>query len=154
MSEPKEYLLCRTGGDENPRLIGATDEDANFILSLADGEMVKVVTDDTRSLWRHRKFFLLLNSVRDHMSEEMSAKFPTAEKMLIELKMQLGYFEVHTDLNGRDVWVATASISFRKMGEDRFRNFVRECRDVILKYFLPGMDPQDFDENLYNLIFD
>jgi hypothetical protein len=154
MTDYKEYLLVRTGGDTDPRLIPAYDEDKNFILSLADGEMVKIIADDTRSLWRHRRFFLLLKMVHEHMDESMAEKFPTVEKMLIELKLQLGYMDVHTDLNGRDIWVATNSISFAKMGEKRFIQFVKDCRDVILKHFLPDVSIEDFNENFYKLIFD
>ena len=150
----KEYLLVKTGGNDDPRLVPAFDEDRNFVLSLGDGEQVKIVAEDTRTLWRHRKFFALLTAVRDHLPEELSVQFPTVEKILIELKLQLGYMDVHTTLDGRDIWVATNSISFARTGEAKFKAFVFECRDVILKQFFPTMEVSEFDENFLSLMFD
>lgn len=148
------HLLVKTGTGIDDRLIGAQDDDRNFILSLGDGELVKCTTDDTRQLWRHRKFFLLLTRVIDYMSEELSERYPTPEKLLIELKLQLGYMDVHVTLEGREVWTATNSISFAAMGEAKFKRFVNECRDVILKRFLPDITEYEFDQNFMSLIFD
>jgi hypothetical protein len=166
MSEAKDFLLVKVDSDTNPRLIGAFDEDKNFILSLGDGEQVKVTTDDTRELWRHKKFFLLLGAVIDNLpdylttedlktgqTETLAKRYPTKEKLLIELKIQLGMIDLHYTLDGREVWMTTNSISFGRMGEKKFKTFVDECREVILRRFLSDMSPHDFDENLYKLIF-
>jgi hypothetical protein len=154
MTHKKEYLFVKTGTGDNDRIIPVMDEDRNFILSLSDGEFIKCSVNDARKLWRMRKFWLLLKNVKNHMSEELSDKYPTTEKILLELKLILGHFEVHTDISGRDIFVATNSISFLNMSESNFKNFVNECRIVILKHFLPDISPEDFDKEFMSLMFD
>lgn len=154
MTHKKEYLFVKTDTGVNDRLIPVMDEDRNFVLSLNDGEFVKCSVNDARKLWRHKKFWLLLKKVQDHMSEDLSDRYPTSEKILLELKLILGYFEVHTDISGRDIFIATNSISFTSMGEVKFKHFVNECRDVILNHFLPNISPEDFDTQFMSLMFD
>lgn len=149
-----ELLLSKTTINDLPVIVPATDDDRYILWSIADGELLKASTDDTRALWRHRKFFALLKKVLEHMPEHLAEKYPTTDKLLIQLKLMMGHFDVHTTIDGRDVWVATNSISFKSMGEKKFKEFVSECRDVILKHFLPDISDVEFDRNFMTLMFD
>jgi len=146
----KHYFVVKHGND----LIPATDEDSKFIYFLAEGEMLTVSVDDTRHLWRHRKFFALLKKVIEYMPENLSERYNTTAKLLIELKIQTGEIELHTTLGGKEAMVVNGSISFDNMGEKRFTSFVNDCRNIILKRFLIGMDEKTFDTKFMTLIFD
>lgn len=137
----------------NDRLIPFDIEDSLVIANLEEGEKVIFSTDDIREVWRHRKFFKLLNEVINHMPEELVKKYPSPQNLLDEIKLQLGYYEKHYTLGGKEVWKPT-SISFASMGEKKFIEFVNKSKDLILKYFLIGISEEDFDENFMNLIFD
>lgn len=86
----------------------------------------------------HRKLWALLEVTMLHLPESMESKFPTAERLLWELKCQTGRFDVHTTLGGRET-VIPHSISFAKMDEDEFGVFYSECVEVICKHILPGV---------------
>jgi len=152
MSKQKEkhHFLIKVGNE----LIPATDEDSKFIYFMKEYEMCHISTDDTRQLWRHRKFFLLLKKVIEYMPEDLSEKYNTTDKLLIELKIQLGLFEIHTTLGGIEAMIVRGSISFGKMGEKKFTEFVNDCRNIILKRFLINMDEKTFDTQFMTLIFD
>jgi len=165
MAEKKEYLFVKADTGQNDRLIPCMDDDRDFMLSLGDGEMVKIVTDDTRSLWRHKRFFIMLRRVidmlPDYITEKdrergifvtMAKRIPTVDKLLICLKIDLGLFEIHTDRLGYKHEVITSSISFSSMGETRFKEFVKNCRDKLLEEYLV-VNPEDFDEEMKDLMF-
>lgn len=162
----KDYLLVKINSGTDDRLVGVTDEDRNWILSLEDGEFAKCTINDTRSLWRHRKFFLLLNKVQQHLPDyltesdmvqgfvkPMSRRYPTAESILIALKLELKLYDVVYSVNGDQFKVVKGSISFASMGEARFKEFVNQCRDLILQFFLTDVDPGTFDKEFMSLMF-
>jgi hypothetical protein len=148
VSKVKKYLLIKKGDN----LIPYDDEDSLAIALLKEGERVVATLDDARELWRHRKFFKLLTEVINHMPEQLSEKYPKPENLLDELKLQMGYYEKHYTLGGTEVWKPT-SISFAKMGEKKFVEFVNDSKALILKYFLVGITEEQFDENFMRLIF-
>ena len=167
MSKEKYHFLVKVDSGNNDRLIPAMDEDKNFILGLEDGEMVKVSSGDVRSQWRHRKFFLLLKRVLEYLPDylndydinnginlTLSDRFKTPEVLLLELKLQLGYMDIHVSMDGRQIWTATSSISFACMGEAKFKEFVNECRGILTERFLPDISKEEFDNNFLSLIFD
>ena len=149
-SKEKYNFLVKKDG----KLIPATDEDSKFIFFLDEGAMVKISTSDVRQLWRHRKFFKLLQKTIEYMPEKLSEKYPTTEKLLIELKLQLGMMDIHVSLGGKEIMIVKNSISFENMGEKKFTDFVNSCRDLILKHFLKGMTFEQFNSDFMSLIFD
>ena len=149
MTKQKFNILIK----QNDSLIPFDIEDSLVIARLNDGDKVLFTTDDTREVWRHRKYFKLLSEVINHMPEELSKKYPSPENLLDEIKLQLGYYEKHYTLGGKEIW-KPKSISFKTMGEKKFIEFVKASKDLILKYFLVGISEQNFDRHFMTLIFD
>ena len=88
------------------------------------------------------------------MPESLADRYNTVAKLLIELKIQTGCVEFHTTLGGKETMIVNGSISFAAMGEKKFTEFVNDCKNIILKYFLKGMSEKDFDTKFMTLIFD
>lgn len=149
MTKQKYNILIKQGDE----LIPFNTEDSLVIANLEEGSKVIFTTNDVREVWRHRKFFKFLTEVINHMPEELTKKYPSPENLLDEIKLQLGYYEKHYTLGGKEVW-KPKSISFKYMGEAKFKEFVKRSKDLILKYFLVGISPEDFDNNFITLIFD
>lgn len=137
----------------NDRLIPYENEDSFVIECLEEGTKVVFTLNDAREVWRHRKYFKLLSEVISHMPEELSKIYPRPENLLDEIKLQLGYYKKHYTLGGKEMFIPE-SISFASMGEKAFVEFVNRSKDLILKYFLVSISPEDFDANFMSLIFD
>lgn len=148
MSKVKKYILVKKGD----YLIPFDDTDSLAVAILKQGATVTFNVMDAREILRHRKFFKLLTEVINHMPEELSEKYPKPENLLDEIKLQLGYYEKHYTLSGREVY-KPKSISFATMGEKKFQEFVSESKNILLKYFLIGVSPEQFDQNFMSLIF-
>jgi hypothetical protein len=140
------------------KLFPATEDDKNMILSLQDGEIIPFSMKDSRKLWRQKKYWLMLKKVCEHMPEHMSEKYPTPEKVHIEIKLQNGLFDVHITLQGKETYVVSSKVgstSFDNMGEAEFMNFINTmAKPTILKYFLFGVTPEDFDKEFLSIMFD
>jgi len=131
--------------------IPATQEDVELLKYVMDGDTIQFVIGDNRELWRHRRFFLLLNKVLHHIPEELEKRYPTTNALLIELKLQLRMYDVHVTLGGKEMLIPQ-SISFANMGEKAFIQFCNDCKKVILKYFLKGIDEETFDKEFFDII--
>lgn len=140
------------------RLIPATDDDRKAIFSLSEGEIIPFNMKDSRKLWRQRKYWLMLKKVCEHMPEHMSEKYPTPEKVHIEIKLQNGLFDVHVTLQDKEVYVVSSKVgstSFDNMGESEFIEFINTmAKPTILKYFLFGVTPEEFDKEFLSIMFD
>jgi hypothetical protein len=148
MTKTKKYILIKQGD----RLIPFDNEDSLAVAVLKEGERVVFEVGDVRKIERHRKYFKLLSEVINHMPEQLSEKYPKPENLLDEIKLQLGYYEKHYTLSGREVY-KPKSISFVSMGEKKFQQFVSDSKNILLKYFLIGVSPEQFDQNFMSLIF-
>lgn len=148
MAKVQKYILVKRG----ERLIPFDDTDSLAVAILKEGATVTFNVMDAREILRHRKFFKLLTEVINHMPEELSEKYPKPDNLLDELKLQMGYYKKHYTLSGREVY-KPESISFAAMGEKKFQAFVSEAKNLLLKYFLIGVSPEQFDQNFMSLIF-
>ena len=137
----------------NNSLVPYTDEDSKAIYNLKEGELIAFSIDKARNVQYHRKYFALLNKVLHHLPEELSEKYNTTEKLLLEIKLQLGYYDVHVTLGEREVVVVKQSISFKQMTQKRFERFVNDSKQIILKYFLKDIDEKTFDNEFMTLFF-
>jgi hypothetical protein len=146
MAHKLKILVCV---DEEGKVLPHSSEDQISLLQ-KKGETGVLTFDDARNIQRHRKFFKLLSEVIFHMSEHLSERFPTPESLLHELKLQMGLFELHITLGGKETY-KVQSISFAAMSETRFRNFVSDAKDIILKHFLK-VSEEDFQEHFMSLI--
>ena len=95
-----------------------------------------------RNLKFHRKYFALLDVIMDNLPEELEAKFPTIDRLLWEMKLQTGKFDVHISLGGTET-VIPHSISFAKMDQDEFEKFYEGTIQVAVKHIIKGIDEQE-----------
>jgi hypothetical protein len=103
-------------------------------IPLGEDVAVKIVRD--RSLPQHRKFWAALRYVAE------ATKWGTAERLLVELKLQLGYCDLRMTPSGEVVWVLD-SISFPAKTQDEFQDFMQNSLTFICQEILPGYDPDD-----------
>lgn len=153
----KDNLLVKNNG----QLIPYEIEDKKVFDKIGDGEFVSFSTYDVRSIRYHRRFFALLQKVLEHIPEKIMVytdkktgiiydRYISVENLLIELKLQMGLYDLHTTLGGREIYVPR-SINFSEMGQKRFQRFVKEAQPVILKRFLPDIDEKTFEKEFMGL---
>lgn len=98
--------------------LGATDNEGIDVLKRVPlGELVRCEITRPRNLQHHKKFFALLNVVCD-----ATDKWPTSQRLLLELKDVLGYVSQETLSTGRILDVPR-SISFARMDQIAFDAF-------------------------------
>ena len=114
--------------------VPATQEDVELLKYVMDGDTIQFVIGDNRELWRHRRFFLLLNKVLHHIHEELEKRYPTTNALLIELKLQLRMYDVHVTLGGKEMLIPQ-SISFANMGRNHLFNSVTIARKLSLNTY-------------------
>jgi len=69
----------------------------------------------------------------------------TTDDILWHIKMQTGHYEKKVTMGGKVTFEAK-SISFSKMDEAQFQAFYDRAIDVVLKYFLVGVNKEDLEE--------
>lgn len=156
----KENLLVKKWS----QLIPYEDEDKKILDKVKEGEFVSFSTYDVRSVLYHRRFFKLLSKVLDHIPEKVmtytdketgliSDRYTSVDTLLIELKLQLGYYDLHITLGGKEIYVPR-SIDFKNMSQMKFQKFVKVAQPVILKRFIPDITSEVFEKEFLNLMFD
>lgn len=120
-------------------LIPDDDATVDQLQKLKVGEVVRVEYKRPRNVKFHRKFMALVNLVFDNQE-----KYNNREALLTELKLQVGHYEEHITLGGKVVY-QPKSISFASMDEDEFTQFYSKVVDVVLRYFLTGMDEDELN---------
>ena len=95
----------------------ADDAAIEAMRKLAQGEVVRVELRRPRNPQFHRKFFALLQLVRDATDQ-----WPTVEALLVALKYHMGWVEHFRLADGTEVQVPK-SISFGSMDELEFTRF-------------------------------
>ncbi|HEC26718.1 MAG TPA: DUF1367 family protein [Gammaproteobacteria bacterium] len=99
----------------------------------------------------HRLFFALLSVVHDNLPEHLESRFPTVERLLWEIKLQTGRFDVAETMGGKTFYIPQ-SISFAKMDQDEFNAFFDEAMTVITKYIMPGTTIAELREAIHGEI--
>ena len=128
------YYLIKTPAGFKPEPQSLEDWQA-----LPVGQVFKAKITRGRNLKHHRKFFALLKVVMDNLPEANAARWPTTDRLLLELKLQTGRFDMHHSLGDKTVPVPQ-SISFAKMEQGDFEQFYNDCIDIIVKHIIPGID--------------
>ena len=119
------------------------DEHAEEALKgIKAGEYLKVELTRPRNIKFHRLFFALLTVVHHNLPEELELKYPTVERLLWEIKLQTGQFDLGESLSGKPYYIPH-SISFAKMDEDSFEKFFTEAIGICRKYFLSGVSERE-----------
>lgn len=127
--------------------------DAEQLGKMREGEVYRVKVSMPRNIKFHKKFFTLLALVFDNLPDEIPAKMPDGQPVVIRavddllwhIKMQVGHYEQKVTLGGRVTYEAK-SISFAAMDEAEFSEFYNSAVDVILKYFLPETNAEELEE--------
>lgn len=123
-------------------------DDFDKLNELAIGEEVNAKITKPRNLRFHRKFFALLAIVEDNLPEHLEKLYHNKEMMLTELKIELGYYKIHTTFDGRSFQIPL-SIAFDKMDELEFRKFYNRAVNAVVKIFLPGADPDGIISHIF-----
>lgn len=98
-----------------------------------------------RSLPQHRLFFSLLSKVAK------ATQYETADRLLIVLKLALGYADSIRMPSGKHVPVAR-SISFASMPQDGFRIFFDDALDMMSREILPEVKDDDLVRQIYSIL--
>ena len=123
-------------------LRAADEASAESIKTLAPGEVYRVVLTRPRNVKMHRLFFALLTVVHANLSEGMLERFPTVERLLWEIKIQVGHFDLHETLGGKMVPIPK-SIAFSRMDQAEFDRFFSDAISVVRKFVIPGISERE-----------
>lgn len=93
-----------------------------------------------RNLKHTRKFFSLLRIVQDN-----SEDFASVEAVLLAICAALGRGEWVTIPKATRPLFVRESIAFESMDQDEFDRFYRDAVQVVLSYFLPGLDADQLE---------
>ena len=156
----KDNLLIFKDGKPQPY----EQEDRIEYGKLKEGDFLKWSTYDARKVLYHRRFFKLLATVLSHIPERVNScidketgltfdRYSTVDQLLIELKLQMGLYDLHVTLGSKQIYVPR-SIDFKSMNQNRFQKFVKEAQPIILKRFIPDITPEIFEKEFMNLMFD
>ena len=122
--------------------IPAYNSDHELSKKVSPGDSVMAKLSVPRSVGHHRKFFALIRYTFNHMSEEMSVKFPSEESLRLELTLQAGYWERHVTMGDKEI-IYPQSIRFDKMDQVEFEKLYSTILDVVLKWFVHGVDQEE-----------
>lgn len=126
-------------------LLPSLPQDAELLESIKFGEILEIDIKRPRNGKFHRKFFALLQVVKDRTD------YDNVEQILHLLKLKLGYYEMIVNTNGKPVYYPK-SISFAKMEQPEFEQFYNQSVNVILRDFVPNLTRQDIDEAVNRII--
>ena len=119
----RQFLLQ---GGERKVLLPAHANDEEAFESLKLSNMYKCDIRRARNPDHHRKGFALIKLIFD--SQE---KYRTIEDLLVELKLQTGWYREHIRANGELIYVPK-SISFADMDQLEFEAFYETLIDVAI----------------------
>lgn len=130
-----DLLLTKSALGE---LRAADEATTQALQKIGAGEIVRAKISRPRNIKMHRLFFALLQVVWQNLPESMAEKIPTIDRLLWEIKLQTGRFDLHETLGGKMVPVP-ASISFAAMEQAEFDEFFADAMRVIRKFIMPGI---------------
>jgi len=117
--------------------VPANEDGQDFYARIKSGEIVELKGVKVRNGQYHRLFFAMLRLVSEnsnpHISEAAALHFA---------KMATGTGEFVTDSRGRDVFVP-GSISFARMDQTAFKDFVQTAIPPLVGRFMVGTAPDD-----------
>lgn len=120
-------------------LLPVNQRASELIEQTEKGEVLSFTEVSQRDLRRHRCYFSLLKYIYGYMPLSFKNTIPE-EKFYLWLKHLKGQYDVIFEFNDGTKLVEYESISFSKMTEQRFREYIKEqlpfiYSDVLGKYF-------------------
>lgn len=134
-SKPDTIMVYRLDLIGSPSLFPADAAAAEAIGKLVKDESVEIRIVRDRSLPQHRLFW----SVLDHVAK--NSQWESADRLLVALKIRLGKYDLCRLPNGKAVPVPQ-SISFAKMDQGEFQDFMDRSIAVICEETLGGYDSE------------
>lgn len=134
-----EFRAVKTLG----ALRGATPDDVATIADLPDGQPIKMVaTLNPRNEKFHRYFFGIVGVVAENTDY-------TPEQVLTLVKIGIGHVDIIVMPGSKEPVYMPRSISWARMDEPQFRDFVDRSIKFILQRILPGVASEDFERELF-----
>lgn len=132
-------------------LEAATDDDMKKVLKLKKEQVYQVDFKLHRNFKLHRKFFSLINTAWEFLSEKQQEYFHNSKDgFRYTLTVAAGYYDEIYSIARREWMQIPKSIAFDKMAEDEFDKLYEAVVDLIFRLFLPHVDKDLF----YNALKD
>ena len=93
-----------------------------------------------RELWRHRKFFAMLNTILTNLPEPIAELLPTLDNLIDDIKFGIGHTRPYINPRTGEVKVVPKSISFAEMDELKFTEFYNRALDFAIQNYFAGDD--------------
>jgi hypothetical protein len=106
---------------------------------------VRRVRNPKRNAW----FWACMGLVHSNLTEALAAKYPTRAKLVDAMKVLTGWCDTFWLPDGREV-IRPRSIAFHAMSEPDFAAFCERCMELVSKYLLPGVNPDDLRREIDN----
>ncbi len=126
----KEFLKKTITIDDmgNPALIPVSDSAQKYLRKIENGEIVSCEVKEFRNYQQLKMFWACCNTVSMNARRKGFEECDTKEKVAEYVKLKLGYVEyrlIVTDSKGNShVHLKTKSISYAKMTNDEFKEFL------------------------------
>ena len=128
-----------------------TDDDYEEMKKIKVGSIVKANIVRPRNVKFHRKFFALIRTAWDCLTEQQRINLRSIDTFREELLITSGFSEPLYDLNGQKFLERAKSISFAKMDEPVFNEVYSRCLDTILTILMAnGITEDEFNNILQN----
>ena len=130
-------------------LIPMFDDDYDKSSKLTLGETYKATITKSRNISFHRKYFALINTAWEYLTENQQASLRNNKEAFREcVQVSAGHFKLSYSIE-RNEWIETpCSISFDSMDEFEFRELYERVKDVIFIVFLKHVSQEEFLSNL------
>lgn len=123
-----------------------SERDGDRLKKMKVGEPFKADVKKPRNGKHHRLGFHMLQWVYDNQD-----RYDVFEDFLVEMKLRTGHYQEHITCNGVVTYVPK-SLSFENMDEIEWGEWRSKAINVILKYFMPGMDHPNFERALAQVL--
>lgn len=127
---PDTIIMRRRGQS----LVPVSNMDAEALEEFPEGRDLTVTITRVRSHKQHRFFWALLQKICVN-----SETYSTPAKLLLWLKVRLGYVE-EVRFHNETVWWVAKSTSFNAMSQDEFKKFFDAALDVIVTEVIPDLN--------------
>ena len=111
------------------------------------GDLVMVETKKARNPKHHRKMWALITKVHETLPDEITHVYPTPEKLMIGIKLALGYCETMI-LPDDTVVTIPKSIAFANMDQESFDKLYQQAMRLISQRLLPGIDNAELEAEI------
>ncbi|MDD6007622.1 MAG: DUF1367 family protein [Bacteroidales bacterium] len=132
-------------------LVPLYDSDYDAKKRLRLGAVVKCRVSNPRNYEHHKKFFALLRLTFDNLPAHLAEKWNIHNEtdMLRRFKRDLGYYSSAVNEYGERE-IEYQSISFACMEQMEFERFYSQCIDLVLHFYLKGVDEEDLINEIEN----